>query len=190
MEQILDSGNRREFETGAVRDMAEGKGRCDLLPLDIVADAFYRTGDRDAGDILSEIDSFVRNGDEESILIAISHFMRKKDISLPALIMEVSKHFEAGAKKYDERNWEKGIPTHCYIDSGVRHFLKYIDDFNDERHDRAFVWNMLCLLWTCKHRPELNDLPYVSSSSGQIKAEDVSDENVTASPSFWICTKH
>ena len=29
---ILDSGTRREFETGSVRDMAEGKGRMDLLP--------------------------------------------------------------------------------------------------------------------------------------------------------------
>ena len=29
---IKDSGNRREFETGAVRDMAEGKGRFDLMP--------------------------------------------------------------------------------------------------------------------------------------------------------------
>jgi hypothetical protein len=29
--QIKDSGNRREFDTGAVRDMAEGKGRMDLL---------------------------------------------------------------------------------------------------------------------------------------------------------------
>lgn len=30
--EIKDSGNRREFNTGAVRDMAEGKGRMDLLP--------------------------------------------------------------------------------------------------------------------------------------------------------------
>lgn len=29
---IKDSGNRREFDTGAIRDMAEGKGRMDLLP--------------------------------------------------------------------------------------------------------------------------------------------------------------
>lgn len=29
---IKDSGNRREFGSGAVRDMAEGKGRMDLLP--------------------------------------------------------------------------------------------------------------------------------------------------------------
>lgn len=30
--QILDSGNRREFETGSKRDISEGKGRFDLLP--------------------------------------------------------------------------------------------------------------------------------------------------------------
>ena len=30
MAEILDSGMRREFESGAVRDTAEGKGRCDL----------------------------------------------------------------------------------------------------------------------------------------------------------------
>lgn len=33
MAKIKDSGSRREFESGAVRDICEGKGRCDLLPL-------------------------------------------------------------------------------------------------------------------------------------------------------------
>ena len=31
MSEILDSGNRREFESGAVRDMAKGKGRCHIV---------------------------------------------------------------------------------------------------------------------------------------------------------------
>ena len=35
---LKDSGARREFESGAVRDISEGKGRCDLLPLDIIGD--------------------------------------------------------------------------------------------------------------------------------------------------------
>lgn len=30
--RILDSGDRREFSSGAVRDMSAGKGRMDLLP--------------------------------------------------------------------------------------------------------------------------------------------------------------
>lgn len=32
MAELKDSGNRREFESGAVRDMQEGKGRMDLIP--------------------------------------------------------------------------------------------------------------------------------------------------------------
>lgn len=37
MADLKDSGCRREFDSGAVRDIQEGKGRCDLLPLDVVA---------------------------------------------------------------------------------------------------------------------------------------------------------
>lgn len=33
---VKDSGHRREFETGAVRDMSEGKGRYDLLPWEAI----------------------------------------------------------------------------------------------------------------------------------------------------------
>ena len=33
MYQILDSGERTVFSTGSVRDMHEGKGRFDLLPM-------------------------------------------------------------------------------------------------------------------------------------------------------------
>ena len=38
--EILDTGHRKEFESGAVRDCAEGRGRCDLLPLDVLAMCF------------------------------------------------------------------------------------------------------------------------------------------------------
>lgn len=33
---IKDSGERTRFETGAVRDMHKGKGRCDLLPMSVL----------------------------------------------------------------------------------------------------------------------------------------------------------
>ena len=39
--KILDSGERREFNSGAVRDIQEGKGRCDLLPLEPVAKLLF-----------------------------------------------------------------------------------------------------------------------------------------------------
>ncbi len=166
MADILDSGNRREFSSGAVRDVGEGKGRCDLLPLDVVADILLMRNEQYASEVIRHVDNFVRSGETTSIRQAIVDFSIKiKKWSLPIIFMEVSKHFEDGARKYEERNWEKGILTHCYVDSGVRHFLKFIDGFEDERHDRAFVWNMMCLLWTCEHRPELNDLPYASEDT-------------------------
>lgn len=177
MAELKDSGARREFASGAVRDIAEGKGRCDLLALDIVGKLFRHytmcSPDPDIDQnfgyavetILNNIDEFIRKGQSsEPIYDAICAFIKISDFkSLPGAIMAVSKHYEDGAKKYAERNWEKGISCHCYIDSGVRHLLKWLDGWNDEPHDRAFIWNMLSLLWTVKHKPECNDLPYVNN---------------------------
>lgn len=156
--EILDSGTRREFESGAVRDVAEGKGRCDLLPLDIVADYISPTDTSDK--ILTAISLYVRNGSGAYLKYALDEFRNHTKLDTFTMLLEVSKHYEEGAKKYDERNWEKGIDLHCYIDSAVRHYLKWLRGDKDEPHDRAFVWNLLGALWTQKHKPELIDLPF------------------------------
>ena len=43
------------------------------------------------------------------------------------MFLDLSIHFENGAKKYDENNWKKGIPTEKYIDSAMRHYIKFKD---------------------------------------------------------------
>jgi hypothetical protein len=155
--EIKDSGTRREFSTGAVRDIAEGKGRCDLLPLDVVG---LLAGGK-SGEVFNLIDCFVRTHKTEHLMMAIEIFGESNYSDRATMLLEVAKHFEAGCQKYGERNWEKGIYVHCYVDSGVRHLLKYLRGDTDEPHDRAFVWNMLCCIWTMMHHPELNDLPKV-----------------------------
>lgn len=151
--ELQDSGNRREFDSGAVRDINEGKGRCDLLPLGVAADIL---GD----EILCYIDLYVRSGNKTSLAKAIEFFAECRYGNLSTALLEVSKHYEDGCKKYGERNWEKGIPLHCYIDSGVRHYIKFIRGDTDEPHDRAFLWNLLGALWTQENKPELIDLPF------------------------------
>lgn len=155
---IQDSGTRREFETGAVRDIAEGKGRCDLLPLDIVSDVLYHDP------IIFWIGRYVDTGDVDNIFRIFDIICHTDDFKIfpdtYTMIIEVSKHFEEGCNKYGERNWQKGIPTHCYVDSAIRHYLKFLRGDDDERHDRALVWNLVCLLWTITHKPEMNDLPF------------------------------
>ena len=96
---IKDSGKEhRKFNTGSVRDNAEGKGRPSLMPL--------------------------------------------------LALEEVSKTFEAGAAKYQERNWEKGQPLSSYMDSLTRHMHKFFGGATDENHASQMAWNALCMLET------------------------------------------
>jgi hypothetical protein len=105
---LKDSGSRRTFDTGSVRDTREGKGRFDLLPYEaIFAYAFQ---------------------------------------------------LELGAKKYKARNWEKGQPISCYLDSGVRHAFRYLNGDRDEDHLRAAFWNFGAAI-TTRERIKAGKLP-------------------------------
>ena len=153
--RIKDSGNRREFETGAVRDMQEGKGRCDLMPLEVV-------GEWLKDDILNCIAQFKVHGTTTFLYGALNYFSEKAfgavyGNSKATTLLEVAKHFEEGAKKYGENNWQKGIPPKCYIDSAVRHYLKWLRGDRDEPHDRAFVWNLMCCIWEVDYREKSDE---------------------------------
>lgn len=173
---IKDSGARTEFETGAVRDIQEGKGRCDLMPLDVVAE--YLTLNGDENPVLMSIYQFQKTGDTERLFHALDTFNEQHWKNNKTMLLEVSKHFEEGAAKYGENNWKKGIPESSYIDSAVRHYLKWQRGDNDERHDRAFVWNIMCLIWTHEH---ITDNP-------------ASDKKCVETDCFYnddcICTSH
>lgn len=154
MKKILDSGNRTEFESGAVRDMREGKGRCDLLPLDVVE------GQYDFPEIkcvTKRIFQFQDSGDTKYLEMALGSFRHLRGWDTNTMMLELAKHFEEGAKKYGDNNWRKGIPVRCYIDSALRHFFKFLREDQDEPHDRACCWNIMCAIWTCNNMPELND---------------------------------
>jgi hypothetical protein len=73
-------------------------------------------------------------------------------------LTRLAQHFENGARKYADRNWEKGIPTHRYLDSALRHTFKYLDGYRDEDHLAAAAWNLLCLIET-EHRIDDGRLP-------------------------------
>lgn len=174
--EIKDSGNRREFSTGAVRDVDENKGRCDLLSLDCVGlyfdfiarpewNPFYKKADA-CSSILMCLNDVVRGTDEKAIVKCINRFVEVAFEDKPGLaLMELSKHLSQGASKYGERNFELGIPTHSYVDSCVRHLLKWYDGWDDEPHDRAVLWNLFGLMWTLKNKPEMNDLPWKKEGS-------------------------
>lgn len=106
---IKDSGERREFSTGAVRDMAEGKGDMVSIPWEA--------------------------------------------------ILRLSKHYEAGAKKYKRWNYRMGIPVSSFIDSACRHLAKYQCGYDDEDHLAAAAFNILGAMLMENDLPGMQDLP-------------------------------
>ena len=91
-------------------------------------------------------------------------------------LTRVAQHFEAGAIKYGDRNWEKGQPLSRYLDSALRHAAKHAMGETDEAHDVAAAWNLLAMIET-KERirigalpAELDDLPSASQGGGCVVA--------------------
>jgi hypothetical protein len=142
---ILDSGKRQEYSTGAVRDITEGKGRCDLLPLGVVGNILQDV-------VIAWIGKYQQEKEVGYLYNAVDLAVEKIfEGNKPHAMLEVAKHFEEGAKKYGDNNWQKGIPVDRYIDSAVRHYLKWLDGWTDEPHDRATLWNLMCCIWTIEH---------------------------------------
>lgn len=110
------------------------------------------------------------SGERTQFFDALGHAIGQRDMHegkgrmdlLPwNAIMEVSKHCEAGAKKYGEHNVDKGIPVHSLIDSALRHTAKFTAGWIDENHLVAAAWNLLWAIEMTITRPALVDVPYV-----------------------------
>ena len=142
---IKDSGERRTFDTGAVRDIQEGKGRPTLMPLKVVS----RLLGKQTGDYIFQcIAAFTETGETRHLYAALLKFATMAYGGEPeTMILQTAIHFEEGAKKYGENNWQKGLPVNCYLDSAIRHYLKYRRGDNDEPHHSAFCWNIMCCIW-------------------------------------------
>lgn len=64
----------------------------------------------------------------------------------PIMIERLAKLLQRGAVKYEDRNWEKGMPLSVYMDSGMRHLFKFLEGHRDEDHLVAAIWNLQALL--------------------------------------------
>lgn len=94
------------------------------------------------------------------------------DLLPPHPLMEVAKIYAAGAKKYQDRNWQKGIPLSRFLDSALRHLFQFIEGKEDENHLHQCLWNILGLSYTLEMTrkgvlpTELNDIPCYMPKAG------------------------
>lgn len=83
------------------------------------------------------------------------------DLVSPFALQRLARWYELGAKKYADRNWEKGIPFSRYMDSAMRHLTKYMMGMTDEDHLAAAAWNITCIMHHEElGQMELDDLPH------------------------------
>jgi len=68
--------------------------------------------------------------------------MGRFDLLNPLVAMRDACHMENGAKKYGDRNWEKGQPSSRYLDSAIRHVMRYQEGDRSEDHLAAARWNL------------------------------------------------
>lgn len=84
------------------------------------------------------------------------------DLIPPAVMFRVARHYQNGANKYGDHNWEAGMESSRYWDSAMRHLWKAAGGLEDEDHLGAVIWNVMAVMWNEIHRPDLHDLPYMA----------------------------
>lgn len=66
---------------------------------------------------------------------------------IPAVMLRrLAQHYENGALKYGDNNWQKGQPLNQYWNSAMRHLLAIQDGLLDEDHYAAVIWNVACMI--------------------------------------------
>ncbi len=82
------------------------------------------------------------------------------DLIPTELLIRLAKHYENGAVKYNDRNWEKGMPISNFVDSAFRHLVSYMAGDTEEDNLAAIVWNVAGIMHFEKYGdPELFDMP-------------------------------
>ena len=129
MSEIKDSGSRTLFESGAVRDIQDDKGRCDLLPLKVVSsliDNFQEDY------ILQQIAEFMETGDGDYLEFAITipesneTYMPLANLTDRGFWDVFTFQFLSG-KPYDEADVEAGLPKAVISESMAKRFFARTD---------------------------------------------------------------
>ena len=61
-------------------------------------------------------------------------------------LLRLARLYENGSLKYNDRNWEAGMPISRYVDAIFRHLVKYVAGCDDEDHLAAIAWNAFAIM--------------------------------------------
>lgn len=82
------------------------------------------------------------------------------DLISPHALKRLAQTCEDGARKYNDRNWEKGCPFSDCLNHVFIHLNDYLSGKQDEDHLAHALWNIHALIHFEETKPWLNDLPW------------------------------
>lgn len=138
---IKDSGERKQFDTGAQRDTEAGKLVFTNIPKWAVEYQVNRWS-HNPEPVLTEVDSTVPDLTEPTGELV------RLDLMPEYCLKRVARHYGLGAKKYDDHNWKKGINLLRFYGSMIRHAFQAFWGDTSEDHLAAVVFNAYGAMWT------------------------------------------
>ena len=81
------------------------------------------------------------------------------DLITPIGLRRLAETCAEGAKKYGDRNWQKGIPASVMLNHAIRHVFLYLQGDGSEDHLAHAAWNILGVCHFEETMPELIDVP-------------------------------
>ena len=89
----------------------------------------------------------------------------------PFALERIAIWYELGARKYADRNWEKGIPFNRLIQSAIRHMIRWMKGDREEDHLAAVCWNVMAMMHFQEtgQADELNNYPRYKRPAPEIQ---------------------
>lgn len=81
------------------------------------------------------------------------------DLVSPVGLRRLAETCAEGAKKYGDRNWERGFPATSLVNHALRHVNLWLAGDALEDHLAHAAWNLLALMHFEERRPDLIDVP-------------------------------
>lgn len=72
----------------------------------------------------------------------------------PIMLHRLALHYERGANKYANRNWEKGLKDSRCFSSTIRHLYRWLAGDRTEDHLAAAIWNIAALMHYETYQPD------------------------------------
>lgn len=99
---------------------------------------------------------------------------QRYDLISPIGIRRIAETCDEGAKKYDDFNWEKGMPVHDLLNHVIAHCYMYLSGDRSEDHLAHAGWGCLAACHSEELWPHLNE--------GHLRGEGCKAPTTTAKP--------